>query len=179
MSNLSSSFGLFLNPSWIQIRTQFLWVPVYYHYWAHVILFSPFSLSLLQCFSASLSCSRPLQSPYTAPFLSQSPIFSLFITLSQTPTLLLITSPSHLHFQLISATTHSIIRMGSPKVVDLERELAYLWFAVVWGLRRYVGCADLWVWRYRGLRQYGVVAVWGLCRYLRGGGGWSLLVGTG
>jgi hypothetical protein len=70
--------------------------------------------------------------------------------------------------------------MGSPKVVDLERELAYLWFAVVWGLRRYVGCAGLWVWRYRGLRQYGVAAVWGLCHYLRGGGGvghrWWVLV---
>uniref|UniRef100_A0A2N9E1C3 Uncharacterized protein n=1 Tax=Fagus sylvatica TaxID=28930 RepID=A0A2N9E1C3_FAGSY len=60
--------------------------------------------------------------------------------------------------------------MGSPKVVDLERELAYLWFAAVWGLRRYVGCGDLWVWRYRGLQRYGVAAVWGLCRYLRGEG---------
>ena len=68
----------------------------------------------------------------------QSPIFSLFITLGQTPTLVLINSPSHCPFQLISTTTHSIIRMGSPKMVDLERELAYLWFAAVWGLRHYL-----------------------------------------
>ena len=60
--------------------------------------------------------------------------------------------------------------MGSSKVVDLEKELAYLWFAAVWGLCRYVGYGDLWVWRYRGLRRYGVATVWGLCRYLRGGG---------
>ena len=127
--------------------------------------FSPHFLSLLHlllCFS--LSRSQPLQSPYTAL------CFSLFITLGQTPTPVLINSPSHRLFQLISAITHSIIRMDSPKVVDLERELAYLWFAAVWGLCRYVGCGDLWVWRYRGLRRYGVVTVWGLCRYLGGGG---------
>ena len=41
---------------------------------AHLLLFSPFSLTLLRCFSTSLSCSQPLQSPYTAPFLSQTPI---------------------------------------------------------------------------------------------------------
>ena len=47
MPNLSLAFHLFLNPSRIQIQTQFLWVPVYYRYWAHTfLLFSPiFSLS--------------------------------------------------------------------------------------------------------------------------------------
>ena len=41
MPNLSSPFHLFLNPSQIQIRTQFTWVPVYYRYWAHVPSFLP------------------------------------------------------------------------------------------------------------------------------------------
>jgi hypothetical protein len=43
MPILSSTFHLFfLNPS----RTQFLWVPIYYRYWAHTfLLFSQFSLS--------------------------------------------------------------------------------------------------------------------------------------
>jgi hypothetical protein len=74
MSNLSSPFHLFLNPSRIQIRTQFSCGPSLLPLLAHLLLFSPFSLTLLQCFSTSLSCSQPLQSPYTAPFLSQTPI---------------------------------------------------------------------------------------------------------
>ena len=46
MPNLSSAFHLFLNPSRIQIRTEFMWVPVYYRYWANVFSFLPiFSLS--------------------------------------------------------------------------------------------------------------------------------------
>ena len=63
--NLSSAICLFLNPIWIQIQTEFMWVPVSYRYWAHLFSFLPiFSLSLLHlllCFS--LSCSRPLKPP--------------------------------------------------------------------------------------------------------------------
>ena len=55
MLNLNSAFHLFLNLNRIQIRTKFMWVPVYYRYWAHVFSFLPiFSLSFI-CFSASLS----------------------------------------------------------------------------------------------------------------------------
>ena len=75
MTNLRTSISLFLNPSRIQIRTEFTWVPVLLLLLA-MFLFSSFSLSLLQtilCFP--LSFSWPLQSPW----------FSLFITLSQTP----------------------------------------------------------------------------------------------
>ena len=46
MPNLSSAICLFLNPIRIQIRTEFMWVPIYYRYWAHVFSFLPiFSLS--------------------------------------------------------------------------------------------------------------------------------------
>jgi hypothetical protein len=69
MPNLSSAFALFLNPVRIQIWTQFLWVPVYYRYWAHTfLLFSQFSLSppdavLLLSHSAITISSR---TPHTA-----------------------------------------------------------------------------------------------------------------
>jgi hypothetical protein len=56
MPNLSSPFHLFLNPNRIQIQTQFfLWVPVYYRYWAHLFLFSHFHSLSSRSFSASLS----------------------------------------------------------------------------------------------------------------------------
>jgi hypothetical protein len=85
MPNLSSHFDLFLNPSRIQIRTQFLWVPVYYRYWAHVLLFSPFSLSLSS--SASLLLSLALSHYRARTLLPSSPRapYSLSSLLSTKP----------------------------------------------------------------------------------------------
>ena len=82
--NLRTSINLFLNSSRIQIWIEFMWVLVLLSLLGPRF-FSLHFLSLLQmllCFS--LSWATPLQSP------------SLFITLGQTPTPLLITSPSHL-----------------------------------------------------------------------------------
>jgi hypothetical protein len=124
MANLSSPLHLFLNPSRIQIQTQFFCGSQFITIVGPTLFFSPvFSLSppLLLCLSLS-----PL-GHYRPPVRPSSPRFSLFITLGQTPSPVLITSPSHRLFHLISATTHSNIRMGSPKGTDLERELAYLW----------------------------------------------------
>ena len=90
-----------------------------------------------------LCCFSLLLSAITEPVLLPS---SLFITLGQTPTQVLINSPSHRLFQLIYATTHSIIRMGSLKVVDLERELAYLWLDGGGGYGDSLGTSSAWVW---------------------------------
>ena len=62
MANLSSPLQLFLNPSRIQIRTQFFCGSQFLPLLGPPNSFLPFSLSLLHCFSASLSLSsRPLQ----------------------------------------------------------------------------------------------------------------------
>ena len=67
MPNLRTPFGLLLNPSRIQIRTEFMWVLVYYCYWAHVLSFLPiFSLSLLQMLLYLLLSALP-SSPITEP----------------------------------------------------------------------------------------------------------------
>jgi hypothetical protein len=64
IANLSSPLQLFLNPSRIQIRTQFFCGSHFLPLLGPPNSFLPFSLSLLHCFSASLSLlsaiSRPL-----------------------------------------------------------------------------------------------------------------------
>ena len=110
-----------------------MWVPVLLPLLGPLIFLPVFSLSLLQTLlSLFLSAiTEPLHytyppPQYTAPFFShyRAP-YSLSSLLSAKPPHH--SSLLHLPFQLIYATTHSIIRMGSLKVVDLERELAYLW----------------------------------------------------
>jgi hypothetical protein len=66
MPNLSSPFSLFLNPSQIQIRTQFTWVPVLLPLLGPRSSFLPiFSLSppVLLCFF--LPCSRAFHGHFT------------------------------------------------------------------------------------------------------------------
>jgi hypothetical protein len=64
IANLSSPLQLFLNPSRIQIRTHFFYGSHFLPLLGPPNSFLPFSLSLLHCFSASLSLlsaiSRPL-----------------------------------------------------------------------------------------------------------------------
>ena len=73
-SKFEFSLQLFLNPVRIQIRTQFFCGSQFLPLLGPPNSFLPFSLSLLHCFSASLSLSsRPLQTRPRTPFLSQTP----------------------------------------------------------------------------------------------------------
>jgi hypothetical protein len=126
MANLRTAKRVFLDSSRIQIRTEFLvdpnFITVTGHtdFSPHFLSFSPDASELfLSAIAEPLHYAYP-PPQYTAPFFShyRAP-YSLSSLLWAKPPHR--SSLLHLPFQLISATTHSIIRMGSPKVVDLER----------------------------------------------------------
>ena len=110
MPNLSSAFHLFLNPSRIQIWTQFfcgfqfitLTRPTFF-FSPHFFLSPPEAPLHLSLALGHYRAWTPLpSSPITEPH-----IFSLFITLSQTPTTsTTTTTPNPIFFPQISSTTH-------------------------------------------------------------------------
>ena len=65
MSNLSSPFDLFFNPSRIQIRTEFMWVPVYNSTTQFLIHFSLPSRSVwsFSLWSRAIPCSYKRRQP--------------------------------------------------------------------------------------------------------------------
>ena len=111
MANLSSSLHLFLNPSRIQIQTQFfcgfqfitITRPTFF-FSRHFFLSPPEAPLLLSLALGHYRARTPLpSSPIIEPH-----IFSLFITLSQTPTTstTATTTPNPIFFPQISSTTH-------------------------------------------------------------------------
>ena len=107
MANLSSPLHLILNPSRIQIQTQFFCGSQFITVAGPTLFFSlVFSLSLSPPLLLCLSLS-PL-GHYRPPVRRSSPRFSLFITLGQTHTTstTATTTPNPIFFPQISSTTH-------------------------------------------------------------------------
>ncbi len=96
--------GCFWIQSEFESRLNFIWVPILLSLldpliFLHVFSFSPSDASLSLSLSLSHYRAPSLRLPtptvhYSLLLPLQSPLFSLFITLGQTPTLLLIASPS-------------------------------------------------------------------------------------
>ena len=110
-AKFDNTFGLFLNPSRIQIWTQFFCGSQFITVTGPTFFFSPhFFLSPPE---ASLLLSLALghyraQTPLPSSPITEPHIFSLFITLSQTPTTstTATTTSNPIFFPQISSTTH-------------------------------------------------------------------------